>query len=136
MDESGDVTSVELEDGRLIDGDLFLDCSGFRGLLIEEALETGYEDWSRWLPMDRAIAMPTANTASPDPFTRSTAHSAGWQWRIPLQHRTGNGHVFSSAFMENEEAERILRATVEGEELAEPRTDPFHHWHAAQGMEP
>ena len=118
---SGDVTSVELEDGTLVEGDLFIDCSGFRGLLIEEALGTGYEDWSHWLPMDRALAVPTANTGSPDPFTRSTAHGAGWQWRIPLQHRTGNGHVFSSKFMERDEAERILLANLEGEVLAEPR---------------
>ncbi|ARU16019.1 tryptophan halogenase family protein [Croceicoccus marinus] len=123
--ESGDVTSVELEGGRLVEGDLFLDCSGFRGLLIEDALETGYEDWSHWLPMDRAIAMPTANRSSPDPFTRATAHAAGWQWRIPLQHRTGNGHVFCSAFMQEDEAERILRDTVEGEELADPRLIRF-----------
>ncbi|KLI63336.1 tryptophan halogenase [Aurantiacibacter marinus] len=119
--ESGDVTSVELESGVIVEGDLFVDCSGFRGLLIEEALETGYEDWSHWLPMDSALAMPTANVGSPPPFTRATAHTAGWQWRIPLQHRTGNGHVFSSAYMQAEEAERILRDHVEGEPLADPR---------------
>ena len=119
--ETGDVTGVQLEDGTLVEGDLFIDCSGFRGLLIEEALGAGYEDWSRWLPMDSALAMPTANTESPRPFTRSTAHGAGWQWRIPLQHRTGNGHVFSSAYMERDEAERILRQNVEGEPQAEPR---------------
>ncbi|MEO5706198.1 MAG: tryptophan halogenase family protein [Alteraurantiacibacter sp.] len=119
--ESGDVTAVELEDGSLIEGDLFIDCSGFRGLLIEETLGTGYEDWSHWLPMDRALAVPTANLGSPDPYTRATAHAAGWQWRIPLQHRTGNGHVFSSKFMERDEAERILLANLEGEVLAEPR---------------
>ena len=119
--ETGDVTSVQLEDGRIVEGDLFIDCSGFRGLLIEDALETGYEDWSHWLPVDRAIALPTANVGSPDPFTRSTAHGAGWQWRIPLQHRTGNGHVFSSKYMEPDEAEKILIANVAGEPLAEPR---------------
>lgn len=119
--ESGDVLSVELEGGRRIEGDFFVDCSGFRGLLIEEALETGYEDWSHWLPMDRALAVPTSNLGSPQPFTRSTAHSAGWQWRIPLQHRTGNGHVFCSSYMEADEAECILRENVEGEILAEPR---------------
>ena len=123
--ESGDVTALQLEKGESVEGQLFVDCSGFRGLLIEEALETGYEDWSRWLPMDRAIAMPTANPASPDPFTRATAHGAGWQWRIPLQHRTGNGHVFCSAHMEEDEARDILAANVEGEPLAEPRTLRF-----------
>ncbi|MGB3379629.1 MAG: tryptophan halogenase family protein [Allopontixanthobacter sediminis] len=123
--ESGDVTSVQLEDGRLVEGELFVDCSGFRGLLIEEALETGYDDWSHWLPMDRAIAVPTANIAPPDPFTRSTAHSAGWQWRIPLQHRTGNGHVFSSGFMDEDTARDVLLANLEGEPLQEPRTLRF-----------
>ncbi len=119
--ESGDVASVELDDGRRIAGDLFIDCSGFRGLLIEETLETGYEDWSHWLPMDRAIAMPTHEHASPAPFTRATAHDAGWQWRIPLQHRTGNGHVFSSRFTDADTAEATLRATAQGDPLAEPR---------------
>jgi len=119
--ESGDVLALELEGGERVEGDLFIDCSGFRGLLIEQALETGYEDWSHWLPMDRAIALPTANVATPPPFTRSTAHGAGWQWRIPLQHRMGNGHVFSSAYMESEEATRILLENVEGEPQAEPR---------------
>ena len=119
--ESGDVAAVVLEDGSRIAGQLFVDCSGFRALLIEETLGAGFEDWSRWLPMDSALAMPTANLGSPDPFTRATAHGAGWQWRIPLQHRTGNGHVFSSAYLEADEAERILRDHAEGEVLAEPR---------------
>lgn len=123
--ETGDVVSVTMEDGEVIDGDLFIDCSGFRGLLIEEALETGYEDWSRWLPMDRAIAAPTSNNATPVPYTRATAHSAGWQWRIPLQHRTGNGHVFSSAFMEEKTARRLLLENLDGQPLAEPRTLRF-----------
>lgn len=119
--ESGDVASVTLDNGTLVAGDLFIDCSGFRGLLIEEALETGYEDWSHWLPMDRAIAVPTVSPGPPAPFTRSTAHAAGWQWRIPLQHRTGNGHVFSSAFMNEDTAREILLANLEGAPLAEPR---------------
>ena len=123
--ESGDVESVELADGSRIEGDLFLDCSGFRGLLIEDTLEAGYEDWSRWLPMDRAIAVPTGNAGSPDPFTRATARDAGWQWRIPLQHRTGNGHVFSSSFMDEDAARTVLLANLEGEPLAEPRTLRF-----------
>ncbi|PLK24567.1 tryptophan halogenase [Porphyrobacter sp. TH134] len=119
--ESGDVASLTLDNGTIIPGDLFIDCSGFRGLLIEEALETGYEDWSRWLPMDRALAVPSRTPGPPDPFTRATAHTAGWQWRIPLQHRTGNGHVYSSAFMDEESARDILLANLESEPLAEPR---------------
>ena len=119
--ETGDVSELELESGERIEGDLFIDCSGFRGLLIEQALETGYDDWSHWLPMDRAIALPTANVETPAPYTRATAHDAGWQWRIPLQHRMGNGHVFSSKYMDSEEATRILLDNVEGEPMAEPR---------------
>ena len=94
------VESVTLADGESIDGELFIDCSGFRGLLIEEKLGTGYEDWSRWLPCDRAVAVPSRLAGPPDPFTRSTARAAGWQWRIPLQHRMGNGLVYSSAHLD------------------------------------
>ncbi|TCP30672.1 tryptophan halogenase family protein [Sphingomonas sp. BK235] len=118
---SGDVTRLRLADGRAIDGDLFLDCSGFRGLLIEEALGTGYEDWSRWLPMDRAIAVPTERIAPPVPFTRSTAGAAGWRWRIPLQHRTGNGHVYCSRFLDDDTAERQLLDALDAPALAAPR---------------
>jgi tryptophan 7-halogenase len=117
----GDVEAVELEDGRAIAGDLFIDCSGFRGLLIEEALGTGYENWQHWLPCDRAVAVPSRLTGPPDPFTRATAHGAGWQWRIPLQHRMGNGLVYSSAHMGEAEAEALLLANLEGEPLAAPR---------------
>jgi len=123
--ESGDVVSVELESGERIAGDLFIDCSGFAGLLIEKELGAGWEDWSHWLPCDRAIAVPTALTGPPDPFTRSTAHGSGWQWRIPLQHRMGNGHVFSSAFTDEDSAREVLLANLEGEVLAEPRTIRF-----------
>ncbi len=123
--ETGNVAAIVIESGERIAGDLFIDCSGFRGLLIEQELETGWDDWSRWLPCDRAIAVPTALTGSPDPFTRSTAHGAGWQWRIPLQHRMGNGHVFASSFLDEDEAHEILLANVEGEILAEPRTIRF-----------
>jgi tryptophan halogenase len=123
--ESGDVAAVELEGGERVEGDLFIDCSGFRALLIEQELGAGWEDWGQWLPCDRAIAVPTALAGPPEPYTRSTAHGAGWQWRIPLQHRMGNGHVFSSRFMEEDEARAILLANLEGEALAEPRTIRF-----------
>jgi len=123
--EDGFVESVTLEGGRTIEGDLFIDCSGFRGLLIEQALKTGYEDWTRWLPCDRAIAVATENVGDPDPFTRSAARSAGWQWRIPLQHRTGNGHVYSSAHMSDDEAERILLDNLVGPAISTPRQLSF-----------
>jgi tryptophan halogenase len=119
--EDGFVEAVTLADGRVVEGDLFIDCSGFRGLLIEQALKTGYEDWTHWLPCDRAIAVPCAYQGNPDPFTRSTAYAAGWQWRIPLQHRMGNGIVYSSAHLERDEAAGMLLANLEAEPLAEPR---------------
>ncbi len=119
--ETGHVTSVTLADGQFIEGELFVDCSGFRGLLIEEKLGTGYDDWSRWLPCDRAAAVPTALAGPPEPFTRSTARESGWQWRIPLQHRMGNGLVYSSAHLSREDAESLLLANLEGEPLAPPR---------------
>lgn len=122
---TGDVASVTLDNGTTIPGELFIDCSGFRGLLIEEALATGYEDWSHWLPMDRALAVPSKPRGAPDPFTRATAHAAGWQWRIPLQHRTGNGHVYSSAFMDDTTAREILLDHLEAAPLAEPRALRF-----------
>ena len=118
--DSGFVTSIKLEDGRDFPADLFIDCSGFRGLLIEGALKTGYQDWTHWLPCDRAWAVPCA-VHEFTPYTRSTARTAGWQWRIPLQHRTGNGHVYSSRFMADDEARQILLANLDGEALAEPR---------------
>jgi tryptophan 7-halogenase len=123
--ENGFVESVTLADGRKIDGDLFIDCSGFRGLLIEQALGAGYEDWSHWLPCDRAVAVPSANAGDPLPYTRSTARTAGWQWRIPLQHRTGNGHVYASAYTSDEAAERVLLENLDGEPLASPRRLSF-----------
>ncbi|HEU0100386.1 MAG TPA: tryptophan halogenase family protein [Allosphingosinicella sp.] len=121
----GHVESVTLADGQRIEGDLFIDCSGFRGLLIEQALSTGYEDWTHWLPCDRAVAVPCAYSGNPDPFTRSTARAAGWQWRIPLQHRMGNGFVYASDHISDDEAERVLLANLEGEALAEPRRLSF-----------
>ncbi|WP_260483915.1 tryptophan halogenase family protein [Sphingomicrobium flavum] len=118
--ESGFVQSITLEGGQQIAGDFFVDCTGFRGLLIEQALKTGYEDWSRWLPCDRAVALPTAGNGTVLPYTRATAHKAGWQWRIALQQRNGNGHVYCSSFMEDQEALDILTANVEGEIQADP----------------
>ncbi len=119
--EDGFIDSVTLDDGEVIGADLFVDCSGFRGLFINQALGVGFEDWSHWLPCDRAVAVPCERSANFTPYTRSTAHGAGWQWRIPLQHRTGNGHVYSSKFIDDAEAERVLLANLEGA----PRADPF-----------
>ncbi|MGB3931669.1 MAG: tryptophan halogenase family protein [Sphingobium sp.] len=119
--ESGDVASVMLADGRRVEADLFIDCSGFRGLLIEGALTTGYQDWTHWLPCDRAVAAPCARIAATTPYTRSTAREAGWQWRIPLQHRTGNGYVYCSRFLSDDEAAATLMANLDGEALADPR---------------
>jgi tryptophan halogenase len=121
----GHVESVTLAGGATVAGDLFIDCSGFRGLLIEEKLETGYDDWTHWLPCDRAVAVPSLYSGPPDPFTRSTARSAGWQWRIPLQHRMGNGIVYSSRHMSDADAERLLLQNLEGEPLAQPRRLSF-----------
>ncbi len=118
--ESGFVRSVQLESGDEIAGDLFVDCSGFRGLLIEQALESGYEEWTHWLPCDRAVALPSAGDGTVLPYTRATAHKAGWQWRVPLQKRNGNGHVYCSSFMEADEATDILLANVDGEVQADP----------------
>jgi tryptophan halogenase len=123
--DTGFVQAVRLADGRRIDGELFVDCSGFRGLLIEGALASGYEDWRHWLPCDRAVAVPTARDGAPVPYTRAIAQGAGWQWRIPLQHRTGNGYVYSSAHVDDDAAQAALLGAVEGEVLAEPRRLSF-----------
>ena len=123
--QNGDVAAVLLADGTRIEGDLFIDCSGFRGLLIEQELEAGFEDWSEWLRCDRAIAVPCARVDPLIPYTRSIARSAGWQWRIPLQHRTGNGYVFCSRHISDDEATATLLANLDGEPLAEPRTIRF-----------
>ena len=123
---SGDVTSLVLEDGREVEGDLFIDCSGFRSLLLGGALDEEWEDWSRWLPCDRAAAMPCSHvTQEIEPYTRATAMPAGWRWRIPLQHRIGNGYVFSSSFIGEDEACEAIRAAAEGEQLADPRVLRF-----------
>ena len=118
--ENGHVRSVTLEDGSVLEGDLFVDCSGFRGLLIEQALDTGYEDWTHWLPCDRAVAIPSSGGGKLPPYTKATAWKAGWQWQVPLQHRNGNGHVYCSAHMSDDEALSILTDNIEGEALAEP----------------
>lgn len=122
----GFICSVVLENGQELEGDLFIDCSGFRGLLIEQALNTGYQDWSHWLPCDRAWAVACERTEPLLPYTRSTAHSAGWQWRIPLQHRTGNGHVFSSQYMSDEQAKQILLDNLPAKPINEPRLLSFN----------
>jgi tryptophan halogenase len=119
--EDGFIESVVLESGQELRGDLFIDCSGFRGLLIEQTLKTGYEDWTHWLPCDRAVAVPCASAGELTPYTRSTARKAGWQWRIPLQHRIGNGYVYSSRYLTDDEAAATLLANLDGPPLAEPR---------------
>jgi tryptophan halogenase len=117
----GLIEAVTLEGGLRIEGDFFVDCSGFRGLLIGEALGVEYEDWSRWLPCNRAVAVPSANAGPAEPYTRSTSRKAGWQWRIPLQHRTGNGYVYCSQEISDDEAAATLLANLDGEALAAPR---------------
>ncbi|MDZ4306929.1 tryptophan halogenase family protein, partial [Allopontixanthobacter sp.] len=132
--EMGDLTGVTLADGRQIDADFFIDCSGFRGLLIAGALETGFDDWSHYLPCDRAMAVSCAGGGDFTPYTKSLARKAGWQWRIPLQHRIGNGHVYSSAFLSDDEAADVLLANLDGAQDGDPRLIPFttgmrrQHW--------
>ena len=132
--ETGFITGVTLESGQLIEGDFFVDCTGFRGLLIEQTLHTGYDDWSHWLPADSAVAVQTESGAPPIPYTRSIAHEAGWQWRIPLQHRVGNGMVFCSKFWSDDEATSKLLGNVEGPTVTDPRVIKFttgsrrKHW--------
>ena len=123
--ESGFVRSLKLDSGQVVEGDLFIDCTGFRGLLIEQTLHTGYEDWTHWLPCDGAVAMQTGATIEAIPYTRAIAHGAGWQWRIPLQHRVGNGLVYCSRYMSDEEARAYLLENVVGRHLTEPRVLKF-----------
>lgn len=119
--DAGDIVSVVLDSGQVIEGDLFVDCSGFRALLIEQELQTGFEDWSHWLPCNRAWAVPCAIGAESTPYTRATARDAGWQWRIPLQHRIGNGHVYCERYSTDQGALDVLMGNLEGTPIAEPR---------------
>lgn len=131
---SGFIDSITLESGRVIEGDLFIDCSGFGGLLIEKALHTGYEDWSHWLPCDRAVAVQTKSIGDPVPYTRSIARPFGWQWRIPLQSRVGNGLVYCSKYLSDDEAVKQLLDNVDGEVITTPRVIKYRtgqrlkHW--------
>ncbi len=124
-EETGDVGAVILEDGRRIEGDLFVDCSGFAALLIGKALGEPFQDWSRWLPADRAVALPCRTATAVTPYTSAIAMPAGWRWRIPLQHRTGNGYVFASDFVSEDAAANAIAAAVEGTPLASPRVLRF-----------
>lgn len=124
-DESGFIETVTLESGEIISGDLFIDCSGFRGLLIGQALGVQYKDWSQWLPCNRAVAVGCEKAEPLLPYTKATAHEAGWQWRIPLQHRTGNGHVFCDSFMDVEAAAETLLSSLDGKPLADPKVLSF-----------
>lgn len=119
--DTGFVNALVTDRGQRIEGDFFVDCSGFRALLIDGAMEVGFEDWSHWLPCDRAVAAPCARLAETTPYTRSTLRAAGWQWRIPLQHRIGNGYVYASAFISDDEAASTLLGALDGEALGEPR---------------
>lgn len=118
---SGDIETLQLDDGSTLGGDLFIDCSGFRGLLIEQALATGYENWQQWLPTDSAVAVQSKRNSAPRPYTRAAAMPAGWRWQIPLQHRSGNGYVYSSGHTDDAQAREALLAELDGEPIAEPR---------------
>ncbi len=133
--ETGRVESVSLESGAMIEGDLFIDCSGFRSLLLGQNMGVAWQDWSQWLPCDRAIAVPCTSVAGITPFTRSTAQTGGWTWRIPLQHRIGNGYVFASAFCAEEQARETLLGAIDGTPLAEPRLLRFQAGRRERGWE-
>ncbi len=127
--ESGRIDALRLSDGNVLHGDFFFDCTGFRALLLEKTLGVPYVNWSHWLPCDSALAAPSSHAGPLLPYTRSTARAAGWQWRIPTQRRTGNGHIYSREFMGDDEAASILRANLDGELLAEPRQIRFTTGH-------
>lgn len=123
--QAGDITGITLDSGLRVEGDFFIDCTGMRSLLLGQTLGVGYESWSHWLPCDSALAVQTASTGEPVPYTRSIAHPWGWQWRIPLQHRVGNGVVFSSQHISDDDAKAALLANVQGEVLRDPRVIKF-----------
>jgi tryptophan halogenase len=123
--ESGFIEALVLQSGETIEGDFFIDCTGFRGLLIEQTLHAGYEDWNQWLPCDSAVAVQTESVGPAVPYTRSIAHEAGWRWRIPLQHRVGNGLVYCSRYMSDQEATDKLLREVEGRTIIQPRVIKF-----------
>ena len=133
-EQTGHIENVKLESGEVLEGDLFIDCTGFRGLLIEQTLHTGYDDWSHWLPCDSAVAVQTRSLGPPIPYTRAIARESGWQWRIPLQSRVGNGLVFCSRYLSDDEAIQTILDNVEGETITEPKVIKFRtgkrrrHW--------
>jgi tryptophan halogenase len=133
-EQTGYIQNVKLESGQVVDGDLFIDCTGFRGLLIEQTLHTGYDDWSHLLPCDSAVAVQTKSVGPPIPYTRAIARESGWQWKIPLQSRVGNGLVFCSRYLSDDEAIQSILDNIEGETITEPRVIKFRtgkrrkHW--------
>jgi tryptophan halogenase len=131
--QHGDIASLHLDNGRTVQGDFFIDCSGFAGLLIDKTLNTGFQEWSQWLPCDRAVAVQTRSVSPPIPYTRSIAQASGWQWRIPLQSRVGNGLVYSSDYLSDDQATSLLLKNIQGDTLIEPRVIPFktgqRHFH-------
>tara|TARA_R110001583_G_scaffold17003_8_gene69262 strand:+ start:3225 stop:4718 length:1494 start_codon:yes stop_codon:yes gene_type:complete len=133
-EDTGNIRALQLENGEFIEGDLFIDCTGFKALLIEQTLNSGFEDWSHWLPCDSAIAVQTEAVQNPIPYTRSIAHESGWQWRIPLQTRTGNGLVFCSKYLSDADATELLLNNIEGQPINKPRVIKFktgtrrQHW--------
>lgn len=123
--ENGYISSLKLQDGQVIEGDFFIDCSGFRALLIQNKLGVGYDDWSHHLPCDRAIAVPSKRFEKTLPYTRSIAHEAGWQWRIPLQHRNGNGLVYSSSYLSDDDATQKLLGNLDSDPIGDPNYIKF-----------
>ncbi|HEY6814095.1 MAG TPA: tryptophan halogenase family protein [Croceibacterium sp.] len=133
--ESGFITALRLDNGKRVEGELFIDCSGFRSLLLGQTLGVPFVDWSKWLPNDRAVAIPCKLGPDRKPITRSTARSSGWQWNIPLQHRVGNGHVYCSAYISDDEATEVLLANLEAEPLASPNQLRFLAGHRAKAWD-
>jgi len=130
--ESGNIESLSLQSGEVVEGDLFIDCTGQRALLISDALGVGYEEWGHWLPCDSAIAVQTESVNPPLPYTRSIAHHSGWQWQIPLQTRVGNGLVYSRRFIDDDKAKELLLRNIEGDTITEPRPIKFRTGRRAQ----